>query len=309
MILGEVNVCDIPIDTRWIQNGVTVAGGNGQGNKSNQLYYPCSVQVDNDRKIYIADYNNHRIMEWKDDATSGQVVAGGNGKGNRDNQLNNPSDVILDKENDCLLICDSGNRRIIRWDCRNGTNGETILSNIDCWSLTMDKCGYLYVSDINKHEVRRWNIQKTNGVVVAGGNGQGNRLDQLNNPTFIFVDQDYSIYVSDRNNHRVVKWIKDAKEGIIVAGGQGQGNSMAQLFNPSGVIVDRLGSIYVVDTVNYRVMRWLKEAKEGSVVVGENGQGGEANQFSYPTDLSFDRDNNLYVVDYSNFRVQKFGIE
>lgn len=68
-------------------------------------------------------------------------------------------------------------------------------------------------------------------------------LHRLNNPYYIFVDQDYSVYVSDQNNHRAVKWMKDAKEGIVVAGGQRQGNGMAQLSNPSGVIVDQLGSI------------------------------------------------------------------
>ena len=267
------------------------------------------MHVDHDKKIYVADYNNHRIMEWKNDAINGQVVAGGNGKGNRDDQLNSPCDVILDEENDSLIICDSGNRRIVRWHRRNGTNGKIILSSIDCCGLAIDNRGYLYVSDIHKHEVRRWKTGGTDGIVVAGGNGQGNRLDQLNNPHYIFVDQDYSVYVSDRNNHRVVKWMKDAKEGIAVAGGQGPGNGMTQLSNPSGVIVDQLGSIYVADTINYRVMRWLKEAKEGSVIVGGNGQGGQANQLSYPTDLSFDRENSLYVVDYSNFRVQRFGIE
>ena len=30
---------------------------------------------------------------------------------------------------------------------RNGTNGQIIISDIDCWGLTMDNNGDLYVSD------------------------------------------------------------------------------------------------------------------------------------------------------------------
>ncbi|CAF4909054.1 unnamed protein product, partial [Rotaria magnacalcarata] len=80
-----------------------------------------------------------------------------------------------------------------------------------------------------------------------GGNGQGNRLDQLNSPTYAFVDRDHSVYVTDHNNHRVMKWMQGAKQGIVVAGGQGEGNSLAQLSNPYGIFVDQSDSIYVVD--------------------------------------------------------------
>ncbi|CAF4223987.1 unnamed protein product, partial [Rotaria sordida] len=50
--------------------------------------------------------------------TNGQVVAGGHDKGN---QLNGPTDVLIDKETDSLIICDYGNRRVVRWPSRSGT--------------------------------------------------------------------------------------------------------------------------------------------------------------------------------------------
>ena len=97
-----------------------------------------------------------------------------------------------------------------------------------CWGLTMDNNGDLYVSDEEKHEVRRWRIGDKRGTVVAGGNGQDDHLNQFNWPTSIFVGEVYSVYVSDCENHRVMKWVKGAKEGIIVAGGQGKGNDLSQ---------------------------------------------------------------------------------
>ncbi len=154
-ILAFLSIPNISTNARWVQNGITVAGGNGNGNGPNQLSNPWNVYVDDDQTLYVADCDNHRIVEWKNDATTGHVVAGGNDPGNRNDQLNYPTNVIVDKRNDCLLISDSSNQRIVRWPRRNGTSGQTIISNVHCRDLTMDNDGYLYVSDVSKHEVRR----------------------------------------------------------------------------------------------------------------------------------------------------------
>ncbi|CAF0863469.1 unnamed protein product [Adineta steineri] len=296
-------------NSKWQQDGLTLAGGNGEGNQLNQLYYPDGICVDDEeRRIFVADSSNHRIVEWKFGASNGKVVAGGNGWGNGLDQLNCPTDVILDKNNDSLIICDYGNRRVIRWSCLNWRNQQTIISDIDCSQLTIDNNGDLYVSDYEKHEVRRWKQGDKNGTIVAGGNGKGDYLNQLNYPTFIFIDQEYSVYVSDSGNDRVMKWEKDAKEGIIVAGGQGQGNTLTRLSNPQGVSVDLMGNVYVADSWNHRIMRWQKGCREGSIIVGGNGYGQQLNQFAYPHGLTFDQQGNLYVIDCDNHRLQKFDV-
>ncbi|CAF1376544.1 unnamed protein product [Rotaria sp. Silwood1] len=300
---------DIRPNAKWVQSGLTVAGENGSGNGINQLYYPYGLYVDDDQTIYIADHGNHRIVERKIGATSGQVVAGGTGSGNGSHQLDGPRDVIVDKERDSLIICDPNNRRVVRWPRRNGTSGETIISNIDCISLTMDENGSLYVVDYMKDEVKRYRFGDTEGTVVAGGNGRGNRLDQLSGPFYVFVDRNHSVYISDHYNNRVVKWEEDAKQGIIVAGVQGQGNSLTQLSGPHGVVVDQLETVYVADSWNHRIMRWPKAATEGSVIVGGYGQGRESYKLNRPWGLSFDQHGNLYVGDFHNHRVQKFNIE
>ncbi|CAF1339216.1 unnamed protein product [Rotaria sordida] len=241
---------------------------------------------------------------------NGQVVAGGSGEGNRLDQLYCPTDVLIDKETDSLIICDPGNRRVVRWSRRSGTTqGEILINHIGCFGLAMDDQRYLYISVSGKHEVRRYQIGDKNGTLVAGGNGGGADRNQLNFPTYIFVDQQHTVYVSDQYNHRVMKWNKRAKEGIVVAGGQGEGNDLSQLSCSNGLFVDTLGTIYVADSHNHRVIRWPKGAKQGTVIVGGNGEGEGANQFNYLEGLSFDRHGNLYVVDCNNHRVQRFSIE
>ncbi|CAF4427627.1 unnamed protein product, partial [Rotaria magnacalcarata] len=59
----------------------------------------------------------------------------------------------------------------------------------------MDEERNLYVSDGGKHEVRRYKFGEKNGTLVAGGNGKGAGLNQLNYPTFLFVDGHQNVYV------------------------------------------------------------------------------------------------------------------
>ncbi|CAF4614916.1 unnamed protein product, partial [Rotaria socialis] len=131
--------------------------------------------VDDDQTVVIGDYWNHRIMQWKNgDTTNGQVVAGGKGQGNGLNQLGRPTDVLIDKETDSLIICDGENRRVVRWSRRSGTTqGEILIDNIKCYGVAMDEQRYLYASDTEKHEVRRYQLGEKNYTLVAGGNGKG----------------------------------------------------------------------------------------------------------------------------------------
>ncbi|CAF1246209.1 unnamed protein product [Adineta steineri] len=266
-------------------------------------------ELNNSSKIFIKENSHSFINEisiilsakskfnkWKQNAIT---VAGGNRQGQRLN-------VIVDQQNHSIIIADHGNRRVIRW---LNQNQEILIQNIHCWGLAIDKNGFLYVSDWEKHEVRRWKMEEyKRGIIVAGGNGKGDQLNQFNFPTFIFVDEDQSVYVSDTSNHRVMKWRKDATEGIVVAGGNGQGENLNQLSSPHGVIVDDLGQIYVADCWNDRVMRWCEGKAEGEIIVGGNGLGYRSNQLNRPRGLFFDDEKNLYVADFSNHRIEKFEI-
>ncbi|CAF1328783.1 unnamed protein product [Adineta steineri] len=303
--INEISIISLikPKLNKWKQNAITVAGGNGEGQQLNQLNKPFGIFINENKNIFIAELDNHRIVEWKHNAKQGQIIAGGNGQGNRMDQLNGPTDMIVDQQNHYIIIADRGNIRVTQW---LNQKQQILIDNFYSYGLAMDKHGFLYVSDYKKNEVRRWKLGEYNneGILVAGGN----RLNQLNFPTFIFVDEDQSIYVSDCNNHRVMKWRKDANEGIIVAGGNGEGGNLNQLSSSAGVIVDDLRQIYVADFDNHRVMRWCEGKEEGEVVVGGNGEGDQSNQLSGPTGLSFDNEGNLYIADYWNNRIQKFEI-
>ncbi|CAF4522528.1 unnamed protein product, partial [Rotaria magnacalcarata] len=174
----------------WAQYGMTFAGGDGNGNATNQLSYPAGLFVDDDQTVFIAVSWNNRIMQWKPGDKNGQVVAGGKGSGERLDQLKNPTNVLIDKETDSLIICDSSNLRVVRWFRRSGTIQEEILiDNILCAKLAMDDQRYLYVTAYFIPEVKQCRLGDKNGTVVAGGNGNGAGLNQLHYPTYLFVDR------------------------------------------------------------------------------------------------------------------------
>ncbi|CAF0759553.1 unnamed protein product [Adineta steineri] len=289
--------------TKWKQNGITIFS---QDDYDEFRFDLNPMYMDNNEAIYLGEISKHRVIKIKLNAMNFSIVADANDT----DHLRAPTDIIVDKKTDSIIICDQGLRQIIRWSRKNVTHRDIMISEINCNGLAMDDKGSLYVSDWLKVNVSHWELGVNNkSFVVAGGNGNGNNFEQLNQPHFLFVDKDYSLYVVDKSNHRVMKWEKNATKGIVVAGGNRAGTNLTQLSSPSGIVVDHLGNIYVTDTNNHRVMRWIHGAREGSIVVGGNGTGNETNQLDSPSDLVFDKHGNLYVFDTVNQRIQKFCIE
>ena len=299
-----------PFRATWESKAVTMVGDNGEYRDIDQLYWPVSLFLPDDGTIIFTDWANNRIVRYNISNNTTKVLASGNNTGNRLDQLSSPTDVLVDKTTNNLIICDRGNRRVIRQSCRHGiTKTEILVNNIACRGLAMDDKGLLYVADYRKHVVKRYQMGHPDGTTVAGGNGKGSGLNQLNKPRYLFIDKHQAVYVSDSGNHRVVKWSKYAKKGVVVAGGQGKGDSLKQLSFPYGLFVNTLGTVYVADSGNDRVMCWPKGARYGIIIVGGNGTGEKANQFNCLRGLAFDRYGNLYIVDYWNHRIQCFSIK
>ena len=300
---------EITDDTQWKHEARCFAGGGGKGTELNRLNNPYGIDIDDDGTVFVSDLANNRIMSFKSGEENGRVITVRKGSGPQCDQLNRPSAIVLDRTTNSLLIADWGNSRVLRWSLETDGHGHILVSNIHCDGLAIDNAQNIYVSDHEKHEVRRYRSDGTQGEVVAGGNERGNGLNQLNVPGFLFIDDKQSLYISDTKNNRVMKWEKNAKEGVIVVNGQSSGNKTMQIKEPRGLFVNSVGSVYVVDQLNNRLMRWCKDANEGTVIIDGKIEGSDTNQLKNPMDLSFDRDGNLYITDLNNDRIQRFDIK
>ncbi|CAF4140618.1 unnamed protein product, partial [Adineta steineri] len=110
----------------WAENATTVAGlSNGTAGKSNNtLNSPRGLSISSDDILYIAEWNNARIVVVN--LTSLQVInIIGSGPGSAMYQFDHSYDVMI--VNQSLYVYDSSNQRIQQWS-RNGTNPSTILT-------------------------------------------------------------------------------------------------------------------------------------------------------------------------------------
>ncbi|MFP5042687.1 hypothetical protein [Parasediminibacterium sp. JCM 36343] len=257
--------------------GVTVAGGNGQGNALNQLDLFSlafgkgkggGVAVDDNKNVYVGDYNNNRVMKWPKGATAGTLVAGGNVlSGPALNQLYHP------------------------------------------FGVSISSTGSLYVVDLDNSRVLKFLPGSLTGIIVAGpSSSHGSTLDKLNNPANLFVDKDSNVYVADAgdnrpaflggdptHNNRIMLWPNKATQGTQVAGAaDGSGTDAGHLYLPTGVYVDKSGSVYVADFNNNRIQKWTSPAGPGTTVAN---LGSDLN----PTDVVVDENTGLLYITATNY--------
>ncbi|CAF4861899.1 unnamed protein product [Rotaria sp. Silwood1] len=274
------DVPDCVHNATWTSNAHTVAGGRGAGPTSDRLHSPKGLCVNENQVVFIADALNHRIMKHYPGATGGIAIVGSITSGYACDRLCGPSSVVLRRRLESLFICDYHNRRVLQFKyrrCKGGKTvmrnkkccrrsngldkyGKVVIDNVECCGLAVDDEGSLYISDTEHHAVKCYRAGDQHGTVVAGGNGQGSRPNQLNHPTYIFVGRDQSVYVSDTWNNRIMKWSNGATTGVVVAGGHGKGLCRTQLNFPAGLLVDQFGALYVADCWNHRVIRWYDGA-------------------------------------------------
>jgi sugar lactone lactonase YvrE/antitoxin component YwqK of YwqJK toxin-antitoxin module len=288
--------------------GITVAGGNGEGSSADQLSSPNGIAFDDSGNLYIADRNNSRIQKWAPGASEGKTVAGDLQKF--------ISGIALDDSGN-LYIATANNHRIEKWVI-GATEGTTVAGGNGYGSaadqlylpnnIIIDNSGNLYIADSNNNRIQKWAPGATEGTTVAGGNGEGSSADQLNYPKGIAIDDSENLYIADSDNHRIQKWAPGATEGTTVAGGNGKGSSADQLNSPNGIAIDDSGNLYIATANNNRIQKWAPGATEGKIIAGGNGYGSAADQLSSPNGIAIDDSGNLYISDRNNNRIQKWAL-
>ncbi|CAF1297552.1 unnamed protein product, partial [Adineta steineri] len=162
--------------------------------------------------------------------------------------------------------------------------------------LTTTTTSEQFVSSVTINNNTKW---KQNACTVAGGNGLGSKLNELDEPQGIYVDNDdQNIYIADTGNHRIVRWEFGANIGTIVAGGNGPGNEIFRLNTPVDVVLDKDRKyIIICDQTNARVTRWSR-------------QNNQDRQLLIPDilcwGLAIDNNGDLYISDFQNHEVRRF---
>jgi hypothetical protein len=290
-------------------NITTVAGtgiaGDGvdlQPALKTRLYLPQDMTVGPDGRLFVVDWNNHRIRVVNADQTM-QIVAGIGELGpNIDDpstdRLNHPTNVTFDA-NGLMVIAAWHNSRIKTVDltlpepgnvvntCGNGkrgfggNGGPAAMATLDLpVAVAFDKNWNLFIADQANQMIRR--VDALTGIIDTIA-GQGHCADSQNpNPCPVFMDE---IPAKDAAFHLPV----------------------GQAASPGGrLALDAAGNIYLADTENFRV-RMIDTAGmihtfAGTGANGFAGDGGPANQaeLGRSTDVAVGPDGSVYIADTEN---------
>ncbi|MCB9686083.1 MAG: hypothetical protein H6735_13665 [Alphaproteobacteria bacterium] len=223
-------------------------GGDGGPATEALLDLPCSVRVDENDDIYLADMANQRIRRIDTDAiietVAGNGMHGFNGDGDAlETELASPAlqraepAFNMDYHDGALYLADTHNGRVRRFDLAASTIttvagiGETPPGS-DNGTTCTSGCGY-------------------------SGDGGPATEAMLDTPTDVAVADDGTIYIADTGNHCIRRVTPD---GVIdtfagICGERGYGGDLgpatdALLDSPFGVAIGPDGTVYISDTYN-----------------------------------------------------------
>ncbi|CAF1097300.1 unnamed protein product [Didymodactylos carnosus] len=105
-------------------NGTLIAGGNGSGYSTNQLYVPLSLAYDSvSNFLYTCNPYGHTVSQWVPGASNGTFIIGtSNIAGSTPTTLNTPQSLIMDQYQN-LYVTDEANSRIMMYCAGFYANG------------------------------------------------------------------------------------------------------------------------------------------------------------------------------------------
>ncbi|CAF2914362.1 unnamed protein product [Rotaria sp. Silwood2] len=216
---------------------------------------------------------NNRIQKWINGAINGSTVAGYIGTGSTLSLTYDCSGLYVDTAGN-IYVSDAAFHHVAKWTPNANVSllvaGTTSVPGSNLTQLNspkgiwLDSLNNLYIADYANHRVMKWINGATNGIVVAGGQGQGPFSTQLNYPTSVVVDTNGNIFVLDSSNQRIQQWTIGAAFGITVF--DGSFNS-AFASGSLSMAADSIGNLYVANTNGIGI--WKITLVSNSTCTGE----------------------------------------
>ncbi|CAF1064126.1 unnamed protein product [Adineta steineri] len=217
-----------------------------------------------------------------------------------------PNSLFVTSNGDIYIDDGEKNGEVQRWSAETNTFVTVMNVNSSCHGLFVDINDTLYCSMPDYHQVVKKSLNDSvmaSNLIAAGTGISGDRLDELAEPSGIFVDVNFDLYVADCLNHRVQLFQSGKSNGNTVAG-RDTLHETIELNYPTAIILDAEKYLFIIDQNNHRIVG--SSLNGFRCLVGCYGVGSQSNQLSSPFSFTFDRYRNIFVTDTSNHRVQKF---
>jgi hypothetical protein len=294
-LCGSGQICTIA------GTGIAGDGADGLAALDTRLYLPQDSTVGPDGRLYVVDWNNHRIRSIDEQGVM-HIVAGIGELGPSiddpsTGRLNHPTNVTFDPMGppNVMVIAAWHNSRIMKVD----------LDTLDI----VDLCG--------------------NGMRGFAGNGGPAEMATLNLPVGVVYDASGNLLIADQANNMVRKVDRTTDIISTIAGvgecadavnpnpcvlNDGGPATMAGFHFPAGqaaspggrIALGADGSIYVADTEDFRLRRidpqGITTTVAGTGTWGFAGDGGPATaaQLGRLTDVAVGADGRIFIADTDN---------
>ena len=214
---------------------------NDFGISANSLYNPWAVALDSSGNLYVADYDNNRVLLYPSGSTTATQVYGQGGSftsntanngGVSANSLFEPTGVALDSSGN-LYVADRDNNRVLLYPA-GGTTATRVYGQFGSFTSNTPN----------------------NGGISA---------NSLNDPAGVTLDSSDNLYVADILNSRLLFYPSGSTTATRVYGQGGSfttgnankgGISANSLYYPAGVALDFNSNLYVADYANNRVLAY-----------------------------------------------------
>lgn len=267
----------------------------------NTLYNASAIAVDGHGGVYVADYNNSRVLHFPNFVGRGVAPQ---------------ADMVY------------GQTDYASHDVHRGARGLNFPHGV-----AMDGKGELYVADTFNNRILHYPPSSTTADRVygqpnfdgAGANSGGIGPETLSHPQGLAIDAT-GLYVADSQNNRVLHFPEGKLTADFVYGQGTPGNSPANfsshnnesgstgLNDPRDVALDKTG-LYIVDSGNHRVVHYPFADAVADRVYGQLGfastsvspnQGKTkptATTLNNPTGVAVGEQGRLYIADRNNNRI------
>ncbi|HEV3112771.1 MAG TPA: NHL repeat-containing protein [Candidatus Binataceae bacterium] len=265
-----------------------------------------ALAVDANNTLYVADFNNNRVLRFNTPLTSdtANAVFGQLGKFTQN-------------------IC----------DINSGPNANSLCGP---FGVTVDKAGDVFIADSDANRVLEYKppiALNPTANVVFGGFCSPLSSGAMCTPAGVGVDSSGNLYVNDLGNNRLLEFFPPFPPFPFAGQILGQPDSIHNapnsvdvegMDNPTGVALDlnvTPNHLYVAEQTKHRILGYRNAAsfvnnQPADIVIGQPdfyssicNQAGGPNQRNLcgPNGIAVDKSGNLFVADFSNSRVLEFS--
>jgi sugar lactone lactonase YvrE len=277
----------------------------GSGTTATTLNGPAAVSVGPDGRLFVADYENSRVLGWASarafasgapaTLVLGQANFTSATPGNATNRLDHPEGVTVDPAGN-VFVADTNNHRVmvfspplsngmtstLRFGSFDAACAPQPLNNLFCFprALGSDAQGNIYLGDEFHHRVLIYRTPMTTDTAPD------KQLTGLLGTRGLAVDASGNVYASDSDNDMVRQYDTPLAGDTVVDRSFGSGSDGLDCFNPAvaaptatslacpiDLATDDAGNLYVSDLYHHRVLAYMNPLTDNvpDMVFGQHG--------------------------------------